>query len=169
MQDTVVLVILGQQPERVGLDAQVDVLADQDGLALGLGLLDAEGQRKDAVIHRVRVEDRVAVPGGGALLEDDAEVPAVGQDDAFAQPARAAEAVQHAGDGAGILAEFGGLPLKAVNFLDDLDRQEDIVVLELEQRIGVMEQDIGVKDVILFHERMTCDWTRVIRRCHCLR
>ena len=79
----------------------------------------------------------------------------MGSDNAFAQPARAAEAVQHARDGAGVLAQFGGFALEAVDFLDDLNRQEDVVLLELEQRIGVMEQDIGIKDVILFHEQMT--------------
>ena len=90
-----------------------------------------------------------------AFLEDDTELPAVGQADAFAQPARAAEAVQHAGDGARVLAQLGGFPLEPVNLLDDLDRQEDIVLLEVEQGIGVMEQDIGVKNVVLFHERTT--------------
>ena len=88
------------------------------------------------------------------FLKDDAELPAVGKRDAFAQPARAAKAVQHAGDRAGVLAEFGGLALEAVNFLNDLNGQEDVVILELEQGIGVMEQDIGVKNVILLHERM---------------
>ena len=168
MQDAVVLVILGQQPERVGLDAQVDVFAHQDGLALGLGLLDAEGQRQDAVIHRVRVENSVAVPGGSGPLKYDAEVPAVGQRNAFAQPARAAKAVQHAGDRPGVLAQFGGLALEAVNFLDDLNGQEDVVILELEQGIGVMEQDIGIKNVILLHDGSDLTWTRVIRRCQFL-
>ncbi len=58
------------------------------------------------------------------------------------------------GDGAGILAEFGGFALEAVDLLDDLDGQEDVVILELEQGIGVMEQNIGVKNVILLHEQM---------------
>ena len=80
--------------------------------------------------------------------------PPLGRATPSLKPARAAEPVQHAGDGAGVLAEFGGLPLEAVDFLNDLNRQEDVVVLELEQRIGVMEQDIGVKNVVLFHERM---------------
>jgi len=60
-----------------------------------------------------------------------------------------------AGNKAGILAEFGGFALKAVNLLDDLDRQENMVILEIEERIGVMEQDVGVENVILFHGRMS--------------
>ena len=35
-EDAVVLVILGQQAERIGLDAQVDVFADENGLAFRL-------------------------------------------------------------------------------------------------------------------------------------
>ena len=121
---------------------------------LGWAFLMPNGQRQDAVVHRVGAEHRVAVPGGGAFLKDDAELAAVGQGDAFAQPARAAKTVEHPGDGAGILAQFGGLALEAVNFLDDLDGQQDVVVLEVEQGIGVVEQDIGVKNVILLHEQM---------------
>jgi hypothetical protein len=140
-------------PERVGLDAQVDVFADQDGLAFGLRLLDAKGQGQNAVVHRVRAEHRMAVPGGGALLKDDTEVSAVGEGNALAQPARTPKAVQQAGDRPGILAQFGGLALEVVNLLDDLDRQEDVVILELEQRIGVVEQDNGIKNVILLHKQ----------------
>jgi len=62
------------------------------------------------------------VPGVGALLEDDAEVPAVGKGNPIAQPARTTKTVQLAGDGAGILAEFSGLALKAVNLEWPLDK-----------------------------------------------
>jgi hypothetical protein len=30
-----------------------------------------------------------------------------------------------------------------------------VVVVELEQRVGVMKQNIGIKDVVLFHEQET--------------
>src|SRR5215831_2307779 len=50
-ENAVVLVILGQQPERIGLDPQIDVFADQDGLALRLGFLDVERERQDPVIN----------------------------------------------------------------------------------------------------------------------
>jgi hypothetical protein len=53
------------------------------------------------------------------------------------------------------LAQFGRFALKAVDFLNDLDRQQNFVLFETEKRIGVMEQDIGIKNVILFHEQMT--------------
>jgi len=89
----------------------------------------------------------------GGLLEDDPEPPAVGEANAFAQVPRTAEPVQHAGDGAGILAQLSGLSLKVIDFLNDLYGEEDIVILELEQGIGIMEQDISVEDVVLFHAR----------------
>jgi hypothetical protein len=37
-----------------------------------------------------------------------------------------------------------------VNFLDDLDGHEDGVFLEIDERIGVVEQDVGVENVV-FH------------------
>ena len=94
----------------------------------------------------------MAISGNGSLLKDDAEVPAGRKRNAFAQPARATKAVQQSGDRPGVLTEFGGLALKAVDFLNDLNRQEDVVILELEQGVGIMEQDIGIKDVILLHD-----------------
>ena len=83
------------------------------------------------------------------FLNDDAELAAVGQLHALAQAALAAKAVEHPGNGAGVLAQFGGLALEAVDFLDDFDGNQDIVVLEVEQGVGVVEEDVGVEDVIL--------------------
>jgi hypothetical protein len=94
----------------------------------------------------------VAIPGGGSPLKYDTEVPAIGERNAFAQAARATKAVQQSGDRPSVLAEFGGFALKAVDFFNDLNGQEDVVILELEQGIGVMEQDIGIKNVILLHD-----------------
>ena len=76
---------------------------------------------------------------------------AVGQRHALAQLAGPAQAVQHAGHGARILPQLGGFAFKAVDFLDDFDGQHDVIIIEIEQRVGVVEQDIGIKDVILFH------------------
>ena len=50
-----------------------------------------------------------------------------------------------------VLAQLGRFALEPVDLLDDLDRQQDVVIVELEQRIGVVQQNIGIKDVILFH------------------
>ncbi len=93
----------------------------------------------------------VAVGGTVAVfLKGDLQLAAVGQFHAFAQAALAAEAVEHPRDRARVLAQLGGFALEAVNFLDDLDGNQDIVVLEVEERIGVVEENIGVENVI-FH------------------
>src|SRR5207249_6499855 len=150
----VVFIVLGQQAEGVGLDAQVDVFADQDGLAFGLFLLNAESQGEDAVIHGIGAEYGVAVFGGLAGLEYNAQSSAIGQSDALAQAARAAQAIERARDTARVLAQLSGFAFEAINFLNDLDRQQNIILLEREQRVGIVEEDIGIKDVIFFHESM---------------
>ncbi len=53
--DLVVLVVLGDQPERVGADAQVDVLGDEHATQIGLAILHVHGQREDAVVRHVLV------------------------------------------------------------------------------------------------------------------
>jgi hypothetical protein len=47
------------------------------------------------------------------------------------------------------LAPFTGLPFELVDFLQNLDGKQDIVVLEMEQRIRVVEQDVRIENVIL--------------------
>ena len=84
------------------------------------------------------------------FLERDFQLAAVGQMHALAQAAFAAKAVEHPRNGAGVLAEFGGFALEAVNLLDDLDGDQDIVVGEVEERVGVVENNVGVENVI-FH------------------
>src|SRR5258708_7911215 len=70
-------VILGKHPQGVGLDAQIDVVANQYRLSFGLRFLDAEGQGKNAVIPRISAETRVDVFGGSRFLKNDAQLPAV--------------------------------------------------------------------------------------------
>src|SRR5439155_27182784 len=135
-------------------DTQIDVFADENGLAFGLLLLDTESEREDAIIHCVGAEDVMAVFCRDAVLENDAKTSAVGEGDAFAQTTGAAQAIERAGDIAVILAELGGFAFEAIYFLYDLDGQQDIVLLEGEQGIGIVQQNISVENVILFHARM---------------
>ena len=102
-----------------------------------LRLLDAGGEREDAVVHAVAVQDvavavRVAV-AVAVFLERDFQLAAVGQFHAFAQAALAAKAVEHPRNRARVLAEFGGFALEAVNLLDDFDGDQDIVIREIEE------------------------------------
>ena len=147
--NAVSLVILGEQAECVGLDAQVDVLADEDGGVLRLRLLNGQGEGEDAVVHGVAVEQcgTVVLP---VFLENDFQLAAVGQLHAFAQAAFAAKAVEHPRNGARILAEFGGFAFEAVNFLDDFDGQQNGVFFKVQEGIGIVQEDVGVEDVV-FH------------------
>jgi len=117
-----------------------------------LCLLDACGERKDAIVHAVAVQD-VAVAIGRAIavfLKRNFQLAAIGHAHAFTQTAFAAKTVEHPRDGARVLTELGGFALEAVNLLDDFDGDQDIIVGEVEERVGVVEDNVGVEDVI-FH------------------
>ena len=87
------------------------------------------------------------------FLKRDFQFAAVGQLHAFAQAAVAAKAVEHPRHGARVLAEFGGLALEAVNFLNDFDGNEDVIVLKAQQRMRIVQEDIGIKDVVLHNSK----------------
>ena len=76
-----------------------------------------------------------------------------GQLHAFAQAAVATKAVEHPRHGARVLAEFGGLALEAVNFLNDFDGNQDMIVLKAQQRMRIVQEDIGVNDVVLHNSK----------------
>ena len=146
--DLVRLVVLRVEPVHVGLEAKVDVLGDEDGGAAALGVADGDGEGEDAGIDVAGV--RRGGPGAGrGFLEDDAEDAAVGEHDAFGEGTLAAEGVEAPGNGPRVLAALAGLALELVDLLDDLDGDEDVVVLEVEQGVGVVEEDVGVEDVVL--------------------
>src|SRR5205085_11673966 len=50
---------------------------------------------------------------------------------------------------AGVAAQLGEIALELVDLLDDVDGDDDVVVFELEQRPRVVEEDVGVEDVVL--------------------
>ena len=49
-----------------------------------------------------------------------------------------------------ILAAFGGFALELIDLLDDLDRDQNMVFLEVENRVRIVKENVGVKDVV-FH------------------
>jgi hypothetical protein len=92
----------------------------------------------------------IAIFGVIVLFENDLQ-PATGrQPHAFAQSPLTAKAIEHAGDSARVLSQLGGFPFEAVNLLDDFYRYKDVVFVEAKQRIGIVQQNIGIKNVI-FH------------------
>jgi len=84
------------------------------------------------------------------LQKNDPQAAAVFKRHALAQPPLAAQTVQGPRHRARVLAQLRRFPLEPVNLLDHLNRYQDIVFLKTEQAVWVVEEDIGVKDVV-FH------------------
>ncbi len=105
---------------------------------------------QNPVVHGVAVEGAVAVSRMAVFVKGDFEFAAVGQFHALAQAAGTAKTVEHPRHGARVLAQVGGLALEAVNFLDDFDGNQDVVVHEAQKRVGIVKEDVGVENVI-FH------------------
>ena len=129
--------------------------------------MDVGCEAEDPVVHAVRGEDgaRVAL-SLAAFLVDDLQGAPGGQVHPPAQASGAAQPVQHAGDSPGILAQLARLPLEAVHLLNDLDRNQNMVVLEPEEGIGVVEEDVCIENVVLLHAGRLLCWTDFIRSCH---
>jgi hypothetical protein len=83
-------------------------------------------------------------------MEENAESPPGGKIDPFAQPAGSPEAVQQSRDGARVVAAITRLPFESVDLFDDLDRNEDMIFLKAKQGMRIVEQDIGVQDVVFY-------------------
>ena len=64
----------------------------------------------------------------------------------------AAKTVEHPRNRAGVAAQLGGFALEPVNLLDHLDGDEDMIVREIKNGVGIVEEDIGIKNVV-FHAR----------------
>ena len=150
---TVGLVILGGQPVGVCLDAKVEVLAHKNRGHVRRALLHRQRVREDSVVHVLNrgVQTTVAVANAAFAVEQDAQVPAVLKRNALAQTPGATQAVQHARHPARVLPQLAGVALEGVNLLHDLDRDEDVVILEVEKRVWVVKQNVGIKNVV-FHK-----------------
>jgi len=59
--------------------------------------------------------------------------------------------IQNAGYLTGVPPGFIHILLESIDFLDYRDRYNNIIVFELEQGLGIMEQYIGIKDKV-FHD-----------------
>ena len=110
--------------------------------------MNGQRQAHDAAVHRVIAEGRAVL--SVLLVEYDAQGAAVVQLDPFVEMALGAQGVQRARDGARVLAQFVGLAFEAVDLLDHFNGDEDAVAFESHDGIGVVQQDIGVKNVV-FH------------------
>ena len=85
-----------------------------------------------------------------SVVEHDPQPASIRQADAFTQTALGAQTVQRARYHAGVGAALGGFAFEPVHFLDDLNGNQDVVLLKIEDGVGVVKEDVGVENVI-FH------------------
>lgn len=137
--------------ERVSTNAEVGVHCYEDS---GFGLVfvaDIDGCLEDGEVLGARFEADEEV---GSLFGDgDAESAAVFEGDAGAEGARgAAEAVEQASDGAGAPSTLGAFAFEFVDLFNGVDRNNEVVVLEFEDGVGIVKKDVGVENVVFPHE-----------------
>ena len=151
-------------PSARALSCHVQVLGDQDG-AVRLGVGEISGAGENAIVGRIEIGKKRArlaaarrfldeFPLVALVLErgvdEDVEHAAVLELHAGAHLLGGAEAfAQAAMDLAGIRAAGRGLRLEAIEFLQHFDGNPDHVVLKLEHRLRVVNQDVGVENVVL--------------------
>ena len=156
-------VILRVEPQGAGLELHVEILGDEDR-AVGLGIGEVGGAGEDAVVGGIEIrEELLGHPAAGRFLDElpvvafmldggideDVEPAAVFELHAEAHLLGGAEAFAQAPvDFAGIGAAGGGLGLEAVEFLEHFDGNPDDVFLELEHRLGVVNENVGIEDVM---------------------
>jgi hypothetical protein len=149
-----VLKILGLDPQGIGLDAGVDVLADEAHVVALL--LQHDGRAQDAVVGLVRIQGR----GQGAVHRQlHPQAPAVGHLDALAQVPVLAQLVQVPRHGAGVAPALVHELLQVVQLLDHHQGDDHQVGLEQEERIGVVDQHIGVQHEALVRHGAPYGWT----------
>ena len=85
-----------------------------------------------------------------AIATDD-ELAAVLELHAVGQAGLIAQRIEQPDDGAGVEAAVGTFFLEPVDLADDADRDDDGVVRELEDRVGIVQQDVRIQYVVLPH------------------
>ncbi len=144
--DAVCLEVLRGHAERVALHARVDVLGHEDGAHAAR--VQRCGHRDDPVVDDAWIEPgrhgdfRARDPHRSAL-----RIPG----DALEQVAALAKPVERADHGARIAPRLVVGLLEGVELLDHADRDHHLVLLELEDRVRVVQQHVGVKHKALAH------------------
>ncbi len=159
--DVVSLVIFSSNAQCISLDSQVDILGNQDRLEVWIRFLNVLSQGHDLAIDGITSDGDMTVPI--PAVEHDSQAAAIGEGYSFAQSAMTPETIQNPGDLTSVLAAVRGFPLEAVDFLDYLDRDEDLIVLEVEYGLWVVQEDIGIDDVVFHDKSMGARWPGTTR------
>ena len=160
--DALGLEVHRRQPQRVGADAQVDVLGDEDGRLVLVRVAHVQRDHQDQVVGDLalaqRRRHRTRRRGDPHLAA------AFGQRDAVGQtPAVRAQAVEHPRHLARVPPELGRLLLEGVDLLEDEDRDDDFVVRELEDRAGIVKQNVRVENEMFHSELIISTWSWACR------
>jgi hypothetical protein len=146
-----VAVLLGQQLEGLGLDAQAGVLGDQHHLALPGQLLgQVGGGGQDAVVVGGRGEGLGQVDAG-RLGDLDPDPAAAGQGHPLRQVALLAEAFQGADGPPGRRPGLVGPGLELVQLLDHGQGDGDVMLLEAARGLRVGDEHVGVQHIGASH------------------
>ena len=164
LEHLVVEIILGGQAQRARLDAHVDVLGDQDHLALGVGFLQVLDHADDLVVglaggkpRRQLAVDRLGLqeqPAGRLLVAGVVERDALGD----VLDGLGNDLVEEAARLARVARDLRHAFLVGVELLQRRHRDVDVVFLEAEQARGIVHQHVGVE-----HEQLVEGVERVTR------
>jgi prolyl oligopeptidase len=137
-------VVLSLDTNRIGFDAQVRVLTDQYDFLFAC-VQQFAGASQNLIIRLVLIgaeDPQIQVVRGHIDLER----AAVLQGDALVQTTLGAQSIQQAGHGARIATNLRLILFEMVHFLNHDDGNHHIVFLEMEDGIGIVEQDIRVQN-----------------------
>jgi len=148
--DPVALVILRRDPEGVRLDPQVRVLGDHDHGNVPFPRARGEGDTEDLVVPGPAFQFR-RKQGRPLASERHAQDPSVLQRDSLPEVAGGAQAVDVLGHRPGVAPEHVQVFFEMIELLDHRDRDDHPVVFEMEQRVGVVQQDVRVEHEVFDH------------------
>ena len=146
MEDLAGLVVLGGNPQRLGLHAQVDVLGDQYHLAVAAGSAEHVGQGEDAVVRLGAGESLAHQRRLGLADLDEQAAVVVAQGEAFGQETRPRQAVELADELPRLGVDRVVAALEGVEFLEDDDGDGHVVLGEVVDAGVIVENHVGVED-----------------------
>ncbi len=136
------------EAQRIGADAEVDVLGDEDRRLALVVVAHVERDHQDEVVGDLALAQRGR---HGARRRGDAQPPARRQRRPVGEArALGPQAVEHARHLARVAPALRGLLLELVDLLDDEDRDDDLVVGEGQKRARIVDQDVRVEHEV-FH------------------
>ena len=159
----VVEIVLRLEPDRPGLELHVHVLGDKDRGRREL-LLHKEGRRDDAVVLLGEVgQDRLQPVHGGRPpawlrevgIDDDRERAAIRQLHTLMHGPRVGQQLlENPVDATGVAPALRGLlTLDGIKLFENLDRDGQVVLLELVDRLGIVKEDVRVQNEGLYFRR----------------